>query len=272
MKHKLTRLLSLALLLNACSSPASPAAPTTSGGGAPQANATPTASAPAASRIATLTEMTGQVETRASASDAFTPASLGAVLAVGGETRTSEDGKARLDLAPEGTIIRVVPNSSFTLADLSGDSANPSSKIKLFFGKVFIILKGGSLEVETPSGVAAVRGSLLGIAYDPETKKVTATCLEGHCSLANEEGEIELEDGEAADIVDGDLSDEARLMTEEELSEWTEENPDLEEYLDEWPEEGTEEPASTEEAATEAPATEPQTRIQAMIRPNSELA
>jgi hypothetical protein len=201
--------------------------------------------------------MTGQVEAHTSQTDDFVPASLGTTLFVGGETRTGEDGKARLDLTPEGTIIRVVGNSSFTLVDLSGDQANPTSKIKLFFGEIFIILKGGSLEVQTPSGVAAVQGSLLGISYDPEKKTVTATCLEGHCSLSNEEGTIELEDGEAADILDGDLSDEARLMTEEELSDWAEENPDLDEYIEEMPEAATEEPAVTEPPATEPPATEP---------------
>jgi len=263
MNRKLTLLLTLVLLLSACGSKAPPPAPTASGTGPTPAGPTPAANAaptdvPAANRTATITEMTGQVEAHASTSDTFAPASLGTTLAVGGETRTGEDGKARLDLAPEGTIIRVVRNSSFTLVDLSSDNANPKSKIKLFFGQVFIILKGGSLEVETPSGVASVLGSLLGISYDPATKKVTATCLEGHCSLSNEEGTIELEDGEAADIVDGDLSDEARLMTEEELGDWVDENPDLGEYIDEMPDVATEEPVATEPPATEAPiATDP---------------
>jgi hypothetical protein len=270
MNRKLALLLTIALLLSACGSPATPSAPTKIGPAQTSPTSAPgnATAASQSSRTATFTELTGAVEAHASQTDAFAPASLGTTLFVGGETRTGTDGKARLDLAPEGTIIRVVPNSSFTFVDLSGDKSSPSSKIKLFFGQIFIILKGGELQVETPSGLASVRGSLLGVSYNPDKKAVTATCLEGHCSLANEEGKtIELESGQAADILDGDISDEARSMTADELNQWETDNPDLNDYIDtsalpditdEAPTQDTlTEEAPTEEAPTPDGSTDP---------------
>lgn len=230
----------LALLLAACApSSASPAATDSA---APPADEEPTAApeatlqpASASIRTATFSEIAGAVEADVTLDSQFQPANLGMAVPVGGRVRTGEDGKARLDLAPDGTIIRVVPNSSFTLTELAGGEGNPSSKIELFFGKIFILLKGGEMKVETPSGLAAVRGSLLGISYDPATNSITATCLEGHCTLGNAEGILELEGGQAADIINGDLADEARFMTEEELNEWLEEIPEVDEFIEELP-------------------------------------
>ena len=257
MNRSLTLMLTFALLLSACGTTSAP--PATTAAGSNSAGTNPT-SAPANSgdanqtgRTATFTEITGQVEARAAQTGEFAPASDGLTLTAGGETRTGEDGKARLDLVPDGTIIRVVPNTSFTLTDLSGGETDPSSKIELFFGQVFILLKGGSLDVETPSGVASVRGSLLGVSFDAQTKKLTATCREGHCSLSDEDESIELTAGEAVDSFDGDIADEPRPLTEEEIQEWQEEVPEADEFLEENPE-ATEAPT---EVATEAPTDVP---------------
>ncbi len=236
-------------LLTACSSPR---AATEAGSSPEQANpttkpatataidtsASPTLKAtsiPESTRTATFTEITNVVDARSSNSVDYAPASLGQILKVSGEARTGEDGKARLDLAPEGTIIRVAPNTIFTVLELSGDETNPKSKLELLFGKIFILLKGGSLDVQTPSGVASVRGSLLGVFYNPDTKVLSATCLEGHCSLGDNDEYIELTEGQAADIFDGELSDEPRFMTADELGEWLEEAPELRDFIDELP-------------------------------------
>ena len=86
--------------------------------------------------------------------------------------------------------------------------------------------------MSTPSGVAAVSGSMLGVFYDPETKTMTATCLEGHCSLRNDSSILELVAGQAADILNGILSNEPRSLNETELRNWIEFTPELNNYPD----------------------------------------
>lgn len=187
---------------------------------------------PTPSRTAAISEVEPMVEARASASTDFSIASAGQALPVGGEARTGEEGRARLDLAPDGTIIRLAPNTHFTLAKLEDAPGNPFTLLELFFGKLFILLSGGELQAQTPSGVASVRGSMMSVSFDPQTNTMTVTCLEGHCSLRNDKGIIELIAGQAADIRDGILSREPRLLSDQELLDWLDYVPELNDFPD----------------------------------------
>ena len=236
MKTQTILLLTFVLLLSSCG-PAPLPAPTETATATeeptftpkpPTATPRPTASPTSTSnRSAAFTLVENTVEARISASDEYAPASVGLTFFAGGAARTGEDGRARLDLAPDGTIIRVVPNTIFTLPELKEENGEPFTLIELLLGQLYIILSGGELQVKTPSGVAAVRGSMLGVFYDPTTGAMTATCLEGHCSLRNDEGIVELIAGQAADIRDGILSHEPRPLTETELRDWIEFAPEL---------------------------------------------
>jgi hypothetical protein len=175
------------------------------------------------------------VEARITASDEYAPASVGLTLPVGGAARTGKDSRARLDLSPDGTIVRIAPNTIFSLPELNEKNDEPFTLIELLIGQIYIILSGGELQVETPSGVAAVRGSMLGVSYEPKTGNMTATCLEGHCSLRNDDGIIELIAGQAADIRDGIISREPRSLTETELRNWGEFTPELKDRPDIFP-------------------------------------
>lgn len=195
----------------------------------PRPTASPT---PRSNRTAIFGMVENTVDARKSETDEYAPASLGLTFPVGGQARTGEDGRARLNLAPDETIIRLAPNTLFTLSSLEEKKSNPFTLLELFFGQIYIILSGGELQVKTPSGTAAVRGSMLGVSYDPETKTMTATCIEGHCSLRNEAGIIELVEGQAADILQGILSTKPRLITDAELLDWLEFTPELDGLLD----------------------------------------
>ncbi|MBV6397503.1 MAG: hypothetical protein HFACDABA_03117 [Anaerolineales bacterium] len=263
MLHRLPPILIILLFLIACAAPANTPLPNSPEAGAPVAEPTRAPSAPPASpvptrapRTASFAEINNTVETRNSQSELFAPASLGQILPVGGEIRTGENSRARLDLLPDGTIVRLAPNSAFVLAALEENASGPSSKIQLAFGKIWILLNGGSLEVETPSGVASVRGSLLSVAFDPQAKRVTVTCREGHCALEDDDESLDLTEGQAADSVDGDISDEAREMTEEEQQEWEEEAPESEEFFEEEGEVTEEATEVSTEIVTEAPTEE----------------
>ncbi|MRR31056.1 hypothetical protein EG834_12205, partial [bacterium] len=118
-------------------------------------------------RKATFTLLLNDIQARITENANLEPAILGASLLVGGQALSGENSRARLDLTPDGTIIRIGPNTLFTLEELGTDPANPSAKLRLDFGQLWIILNGGSLEVESDYGDAAVRGSYMSVAFDP---------------------------------------------------------------------------------------------------------
>ena len=186
-------------------------------------------------REAVISEIENNVLARMSSNEELVPASVGMSIGIGGGIETGSDSRVRINLLPDGTIIRVGPNSSFTLSSLIEENGKPKTKLELLFGQVFILLNGGSLDVETLSGVASVRGSLMSVTYSPGQNHMITTCLEGHCQLKDDDEELELIEGQAADLIDGDLEDELRDMTFEELGLWILDNPDLEEYIEEFP-------------------------------------
>src|SRR5689334_13803883 len=147
------------------------------------------------SLTAALSELQGKVDMKQAASDSFVPATADSHLDVNGQIQTGDDGRVRLDLST-GTIIRVAPSSMFTLTSNDKVDGGLATNIKLEAGKLFIILNGGNTDVETPSGVASVRGSYMSVWVDPTTGDVYVTCLEGHCHVTN--------DGGAADLVGGE--------------------------------------------------------------------
>jgi len=168
--------------------------------------------------------------------DEFAEAVNGMKLLPGGGLETGGDGKARLDITPEGTIIRIAPNSAFTMVSITDGDDGVKTTTQLLFGKIFILLRGGSLEVETPSGIASVRGSLLSVQYNRRLNRVRASCLEGNCTLQNQAGdEANMIQWQSAYIdEDGNLSD-IRDIDRDEIEEWLNENPDLIDFLDELP-------------------------------------
>ena len=182
-------------------------------------------------RKATITSVLNEAIARALQTDEFIPAQKGMVLQVSGGVQTQDNGRASLTLLPEGTIIRVGPNTIFTVQEID-TGTEAKHRIKLDLGQIWILLKGGSVEVETPSGVAAVRGSLLGIAYNPDEKQITATCLEGHCNFSNQYGQVDLTDKQSLNFdEDEDTLLEIVEMSNEELQDWVNENPDAWEYF-----------------------------------------
>lgn len=248
MKTKIVFLLSVSLLLVACQTAtplpltstkiAEPTERPTSTPRPPTDTATPsptTTPTPKPKRIASFGSVENSVEARGSEADEFAAASVGMKLPAGGQARTGADGRARLDLSPDATIIRLAPNTLFAVTALDEEEGNPLTQLELLIGQLYIILNGGELDVKTPSGVAAVSGSMLGVFYDPEARLMTATCLEGHCTLGNGTDFIELIEGQAADILDGVLSKQPRLITDAELGGWLAFAPELLDRLDKLP-------------------------------------
>jgi hypothetical protein len=185
---------------------------------------------------AALSELTGKVDVKQSDSEAFAPADANTVLGANGQIQTGDDGKVRLDLS-SGTIIRIASSSSFTLTSNEETDGGLITKIKLTAGKVFIILSGGHAEVETPSGVASVRGSYMKVEVDDKTGDVYVTCLEGHCAAQNPAGGVEFIQGQKTILFQKDANGNWQIpgvepMTPEDFQEWLDNNPEAKDLFE----------------------------------------
>lgn len=185
---------------------------------------------------AALSELEGLVEFKKAGSDSFAPAAANSIMAVNDQLQTGDDGRVRLDLS-SGTIIRVAPSSSFTLVSNEPAEGGLITKIKLEAGKIFIILNGGSADVETPSGVASVRGSYMKVEVDPDNGDVYVTCLEGDCSGENPAGGVEFTAGEKTILFHQDENGNWQVpgvedMTPEDFQEWLDNNPEAKELFE----------------------------------------
>lgn len=204
---------------------------------------------------ANLHELSGGVQARQPGQDGFVPAQEGMLIQIGGQVSTQEDGRARIDLST-GTIIRLTPLSLFTLEDNGvASQGGLMTRLKLQAGKIWIILRGGQMDVETPSGVASVRGSYMSVEVLPDGT-LEVTCLEGTCRLSNAAGSVELTAGQKANVTGPNDPPKTGLMSADEFQKWLDENPEAALVIPEvLP---TEPPPSTESPATEAPLpTEP---------------
>lgn len=211
-----------------------------------------------------LTELSGTVNMKQAEADDFVQAAAGMSLLVNGQVKTGEDGRVRLDLS-SGTIIRLVPSTLFTLESNEEVSDGLATRLKLEIGKIFIILNGGSMDVETPSGVASVLGSYMMVEVDPLTKDAYVTCLEGDCSATNPAGTIKFTDGEKTILFhpgpDGKYQPPVlENMTEDDFQTWLDENPEAKDIYDRYianNRQPTEPPTEPPAPPTEPPATEP---------------
>lgn len=203
--------------------------------------------------FASLSELSGLVEMKQAEQEAFSQAAADSVLSVNGQVQTGVDGRVRLDLS-SGTIVRVAPTSFFTLTSNEEVEGGLITKLKLEAGKVFIILNGGQADVETPSGVASVKGSYLSVQV--ENGNIVITCLEGTCSLDDPNGGVILiPPGFKLTIIQDPNTGEWGApvlgeMTPEEFQEWLDENPEAKELVEQAL-------ASQTEAPTDEPTEEP---------------
>ncbi len=152
-------------------------------------------STPPPARAASITGLLNAVQSRGTAAEDWAAATLGQMLPGGGEVQTLEDGEARVDISPD-TIVRLAPSTHFVVADLRGSDERPDTQLELIVGELWVILNsalnGGSFDVETPVGVATVRGSYLSVDYDLVSDSLIISCLEGLCSVRNPLGVADL--------------------------------------------------------------------------------
>ena len=130
-----------------------------------------------------------------------------------------------------GTIIRVSENTLFEMEELEITDTGPFTKVQVGFGEMWVILAGGTLEADTPSGVASLRGSYMSVAINPLLKKAFVTCLEGNCYMATNAGTLSMTAGDTASVADLLVLPERGYMTKSMVLYWLENNPEATQIL-----------------------------------------
>ena len=197
----------------------------------PTATASPAPATAAASptlpgRTAVLNDLVGTVLSGPAGGGKDVPATDGQVLSEGAQVHTGKASKAKINLN-DGTILRLRSDTLVTLDRLAGDPNSPFTRLLLALGKVFVILKSGQLEVQSPAGVASVTGSFISVEYQADINTVVVTCLEGNCTLRNDQFGTALTTGQAASLAGGSsVGPILRWMTTDEIQAWLDDNPE----------------------------------------------
>jgi hypothetical protein len=118
----------------------------------------------------TVNQIVGQVEVRSGGTSNWRPARVGMPVKMGWDMRTYVESNAELMFA-NGTILKIGENSVVTLAKLVSDasSGTSSSNVKVGTGQIWANVKKltsakSTFEFETPTAVASIRGTKLGIS------------------------------------------------------------------------------------------------------------
>ena len=156
--------------------------PNTPGPNATAGSTTPLA--PSGDRTALIARLTGQVEARPDAASQWAAAAPGLPLTEGSQVRTGADGQAFITFT-EGSKVQVGPDTIVTFNIFYPDLNSPLTSLAMSGGRVWVLLSGGALDVETPLGTASARAAYLSVAYDPQTQALSATCLQGTCSFGD---------------------------------------------------------------------------------------
>lgn len=131
---------------------------------------------------AEVVRATGRVDVLPKGQSAWTPAALGARLVEGDQVRALSGGSADLNL-PDGSTILVAENTRFAVTKLDYDTANRDRdfSVHVVAGKVraqvqqagvtLARTRQSNFNISTPSGVAAVRGTIVIMAFNPATQE-----------------------------------------------------------------------------------------------------
>ena len=114
-----------------------------------------------------VSQMVGQVEVRSTGAASWRAARVGMPVKVGWDIRTYVESSADLVFA-SGTVLKIGENSVVTVSKASGDGKSSSTNVKVSTGLLLANVKKltstkSSFEFETPTAVASIRGTSLGI-------------------------------------------------------------------------------------------------------------
>ena len=218
MKTKQFSILILLALLAACS-----------GGGTPVEPSVPPVSPTPAELHAIVNDLINQVDGHPRADPAWEPAFVDMSIFLGGEVRAKEASTARLKL--EGNLIRVAPNTIFTL----NQPDEQTLQLDLQEGQIWLnvegLAPGEKFEVETPGASASVRGTRFSVRVN---KKQTTfvSVVGGTVSVDGLSTSVDVTTGMQTTVpVGGDPTTPVPMSTEEQLSWGMAQGPNLDTVL-----------------------------------------
>lgn len=147
----------------------------------------------------------------------------------GNQVLTRLEGRARIEYF-DGIIVRVGPHTLFTVSEQTQtQELNLISRIRLLMGQIFIKhgegYYHGKFEIETPSGLAAVKGTMMSVQVTADGQTLV-TCLEGICSLSNDKGLVTLTAGQGASIEEEDQPPQFAEIEDWQLNDWFQHDPE----------------------------------------------
>jgi len=140
--------------------------------------------------IAVVLKATGEVRVSRSTTQAPEKANRGTRLHSGNVVRTGDESSAAMVFTDDKSVLKVRSNSKVNIAGERED-ASILKTIKLEFGQLWAKVTRSStpFRIETPSGVAAVKGTVFYVLIDPKGGTIVF-CLEGAVELANKLGKV----------------------------------------------------------------------------------
>jgi hypothetical protein len=134
---------------------------------------------------AELVRVNGRVEILPRGQTTWTAAAVGARLVEGDQVRAMASAAADLTL-PDGSTILIAENTRFAVTKLDYDTANRDrdASFHVVAGKVraqvsqaavqLVRARQSNFNISTPNGVAAIRGTIVVIAFNPATQESVA--------------------------------------------------------------------------------------------------
>jgi hypothetical protein len=127
------------------------------------------------------------------------PATLGQRLSSGDLVLTSSNTRAAIRFTDDGSLIRLNPNSRLVVRT-DGDREDVQKTLELEFGELWARVTAQQRErgfqVQTPSGVAAVKGTIFVVRVDQQTGLTTVLTFDGAVDFFNNAGLVTVESGD----------------------------------------------------------------------------
>ncbi|MCD6553055.1 MAG: FecR domain-containing protein [Anaerolineae bacterium] len=186
--------------------------------GPTQATATP----PLVDSPATITEVINQVEAHSRPGDAWRAAAVNMLLYNGGQVRTFADSSARITL--EDGAVRVAANSVFTVQQYQKQGDNRLARFLLEVGRVWVhldepVIEPSVFEIETATGVAAVRDTRYSVQIDPDGTMLVSVD-QGKAVVRAQGAEVIVRAGQQVTVLKGQPPGPVSPMSVEEQTLW----------------------------------------------------
>jgi len=174
--------------------------------------------------IALVLKTTGQVQINNSSNGAWQNALRGMRLNAGSQVRTGEQSLAAIVFTDDKSLLKVRSNSKVMINGRREEESSSSRRIiktiAMEFGELWAkVTKSNSpFRIETPSGVAAVKGTVFYGVIDG-SGKFHIICLDGAVELINKLGSVLVQAGQTG-ISSPNTTPESHATTPNELPNW----------------------------------------------------